>query len=122
MSKLLTPLELKVMNQMWRLEKAFVKEILQQWEDQPAPAYNTVSTTVRILEEKGFVDHEAFGRTHQYYPVVSKLAYQKMLLKHVVSNVFSGSMLNLVSTLVNDDQVSEDELNEIREMIKQAEE
>ena len=67
--KLLTPLELKVMNILWSLKKAFVKEIIAQWPDQDSlPAYNTISTIVRILEEKGYVQHEAFGRSHQYFP------------------------------------------------------
>jgi len=71
--KILTPLELKVMNTLWVLEKAFVKDILKHWDEEPAPAYNTVSTIVRILAEKGFITHKAHGRTHEELEELKKL-------------------------------------------------
>ena len=67
----LTRAEEEVMQVLWKIKKGFVKEILEHF-DEPKPAYNTVSTIVRILQDKGFVDHKAYGRTHEYFPVVSK--------------------------------------------------
>lgn len=115
--KLLTPLELKVMNLLWRLKKGFVKDLIAQWPDSPAPKYNTVSTIVRILEEKGYVGHDSQGRSHCYFPVVSRGKYQQRLLRNVLDNVFAGSMTGLVSTLLNQDSISEGELDELRKII-----
>lgn len=115
--KLLTPLELKVMNILWGLKKAFVKEIIGNWPDKPEPAYNTISTIVRILEEKEFVHHESFGRSHQYFPMISKGKYQKRLLKNVMDNVFSGSVTGMVSSLLSQKKLSDKELNEIKQLL-----
>ncbi len=118
--KLLTPLELKVMNVLWKLKKAFVKDILSQWPDKPKPAYNTISTTVRILETKGYISHKAFGRTHEYFPVVSKFSYQKKLMASVLENAFSGSVTSMVSALLDNDKVSDKELDELQNLINES--
>lgn len=117
--KLLTPLELKVMNLLWTLKKAFVKEIIAHWPDKE-PAYNTISTIVRILEEKGFVAHESFGRSHQYFPLVTKGKYQKRLLKNVMDNVFSGSLTGMVSSLLSQEELSGQDLDEIKQLLDQS--
>ncbi|MEY3441887.1 MAG: hypothetical protein RLZZ519_168 [Bacteroidota bacterium] len=119
--KLLTGLELQVMNQLWDREKAFVKALVDEWPHEPKPAYNTISTVVRILEEKGFVSHEAFGRSHQYFPLVKREEYQKNLMKSVLHNVFSGNVTTMVSTLVDNEDISSKELDAIRKMIDEAE-
>jgi predicted transcriptional regulator len=119
--KLLTPLELKVMNLLWKLKKAFVKEIIAEWGEEPQPAYNTVSTIVRILEEKEFVGHEAQGRSHRYFPLMSKGQYQRRYLKNTVENVFSGSLKGLVSTLLNSGSLSKKEIEELRDLIDKSE-
>ena len=119
--KLLTGLELKVMNLLWAKEKAHVKDIIEIWDEVPVPAYNTVSTVVRILEEKGFVGHEALGRSHKYFPQLTKADYQKRLMKNVLESVFSGSVTSLVSTLVDDKKLSGTEIDEIKKMIDQHE-
>ena len=119
--KLLTGLELQVMNQLWDREKAFVKAVVDEWPHEPKPAYNTISTVVRILEEKGFVSHEAFGRSHQYFPLVKREEYQKNLMKSVLQNVFSGNVTTMVSTLVDNEDISSKELDAIRKMIDEAE-
>ncbi|MBK9450646.1 MAG: BlaI/MecI/CopY family transcriptional regulator [Bacteroidetes bacterium] len=119
--KLLTGLELQVMNQLWDREKAFVKAVVDEWPHEPKPAYNTISTVVRILEEKGFVSHEAFGRSHQYFPLVKREEYQKNLMKSVLQNVFSGNVTSMVSTLVDNEDISSKELDAIRKMIDEAE-
>ncbi|MEL6590483.1 MAG: BlaI/MecI/CopY family transcriptional regulator [Bacteroidota bacterium] len=122
-SEFLTPLELKVMNILWVLKKAFVKDIISEWPgpEKEQPAYNTISTIVRILEDKQYVGHESFGRSHQYFPLISKGKYQKRLLKNVMENVFSGSLTGMVSSLLDDNQLSSDELKEIKNIIEDSE-
>ncbi len=125
MSKLLTPLELKVMNILWKLKKGFVKDILERWPEDPEPdakkpAYNTVSTTVRILEDKGYIDHKAFGRTYEYFPSISKAEYQKRLLGNVIENAFGGSVKSLMSALVDADKVSDKDLTDIQDLIDKS--
>jgi BlaI family transcriptional regulator, penicillinase repressor len=119
--KLLTGLELQVMNLLWDRERAFVKALVDEWPLEPKPAYNTVSTVVRILEEKEFVSHEAFGRSYQYFPLVTREEYQKNLMKSVLHNVFSGNVTTMVSTLVDNEKLSSTELDAIRKMIDEAE-
>lgn len=119
--KLLTGLELKVMNVLWDQKNAFVKELIEHWGEEPVPAYNTISTVVRILQEKEYVAHEAFGRSHRYFPKVSREDYQKRLMKNVLTNVFAGSVTNMVSTLVDNEELSSNELEEIKKMIDDAE-
>jgi len=120
MSKLLTPLELKVMNILWKLEKAFVNHVLDEWNEDPKPAYNTISTTIRILEEKGFIQHEAFGRTHRYSPLISQSDYQKNLMTNIIQNAFSGSLSSLVSAIVDNEHLSNEEISEIQELINKS--
>ena len=120
--KLLTPLELKVMNILWQLKQAFVKEIINEWPEEPKPKYNTVSTIVRILEEKGYAGHEAQGRSHRYNPIITKGKYQQKLVRNVLDNVFSGSLTGMVSSLINQEQVSSDELDALKKLIEDSDE
>ena len=117
--KLLTPLELKVMNILWKLKKAFVKDILDKWPEKPKPAYNTISTIIRILEKRGYIDHKAFGRTYEYFPSVSKFTYQKRLITSVLDNAFAGSVNSLVSALVDNEKVSDKDLDQLQNLIDQ---
>jgi predicted transcriptional regulator len=114
--KELTKAEEQIMHILWMLEKGFVKDIIQRL-PQPRPAYNTVSTIVRILEKKGFVGHRAFGKTHEYFPLVSKEDYTKMFLKRVMKNYFSNSFQEMVSFFATDRNMSVSELEEIREIV-----
>ena len=118
--KLLTPLELKVMKLLWAKKKAFVKELIAAWPEDPKPAYNTISTIVRILQEKEYVGHEVSGRSHRYYPLVPKPKYQQRLMKNVLDNVFSGSLTGLVSSLLDTESVSQSELDELKAFIEQS--
>lgn len=104
------------MQELWTLEKAFVKEIVDRLPD-PKPAYNTVSTIIRILEKKGFVDHYAYGKTHQYYPLTSKTEYTKSYFKNFLSAYFSNSFQEMVSFFAKEDKMS---LSELEEIIKEA--
>jgi predicted transcriptional regulator len=116
--KELTKAEEQIMQVLWQLEKAFVKEIVEQLPD-PKPAYNTVSTIIRILETKEFVDHEAFGKNFRYYPLISKDDYSKFYLKNFIGNYFSNSYKQMVSFFTSKDSISLNEMEEIRQMIDQ---
>lgn len=115
--KELTRAEEQIMRILWLIEKGFVKEILERLPD-PKPAYNTVSTIVRILEKKGFVSYEAFGKTHQYYPIVSQSEYTKTYLGNFVRNYFQDSYSDLVSFFTQDKNLTVTELEEILQMIQ----
>ncbi len=105
MIKELTKAEEQVMQILWKLDKAFVNDILEKIPE-PKPAYNTVSTIVRILEKKGFVDHEAFGKTHRYFPLVSKSDYTKAYFRNFLSNYFGNSFQEMVSFFAKEDNMS----------------
>ena len=114
----LTRAEEQVMQILWDLEKGFVKEILQNFPE-PRPAYNTVSTIVRILQEKGFVDHKAYGRTHEYYPLVSRDDYRKSHLSTFVNDYFSNSFEKMVSFFARERKISVREMEEIMKLMKE---
>lgn len=109
--------EEQIMQVLWQLEKAFVKEVIAELPE-PKPHYNTVSTIIRILEDKGFIGHKTYGNTHQYYPLVSKEDYQKREVSNVVKNYFGNSYTKMVLHFAKEDKISEDQLEEILEMIK----
>lgn len=92
----LTKAEEELMQILWGLEKGFMKEILESFPE-PRPKQSTVSTVLKILEEKGFAAHETFGRTHRYYPLVDKEAYASKYFKHFLGNYFDGSFKKMMS-------------------------
>ena len=94
--KTLTKAEEQIMQKLWDMKKAHVKDIIAEL-PRPKPAYNTVSTIIRILERKGFVSHHAHGKTHEYYPLVSKKAYRKTFFGNFFQNYFSNSYLSFTS-------------------------
>ena len=113
----LTNKEEEIMHILWRLKKAFVKEILAEIiEDQPH--YNTLSTIVRNLEEKGFVAYNAFGNTHQYYPIVALEEYRKRFMNVAIETYFDNSYLNMVSHFAQEEKISATELREILAIIE----
>ena len=113
----LTKAEEQVMHVLWKVKKAFVKELLAEM-DEPKPAYNTVSTIIRILEKKGFFGFTAFGKTHQYYPLVSKEDYKTQISKSLVSKYFEGSFENLVSFFAKKEEINVEELDAILKTLK----
>ncbi len=115
--KELTRAEEEIMQILWDLEKGFVKDILDKI-PVPKPAYNTVSTIVRILVKKGFVGYKPYGKTHEYYPVVCKDDYTKKLMKTVFKNYFSNSFQKMVSFFTNEKKLSLAELQEIKSMME----
>ena len=116
--KELTRAEEQLMHILWDLGKGFVKDILEHLPE-PKPAYNTVSTIVRILEKKGFVSHKAYGKTHEYYPLITKEEYTKAYMKNFVKNYFSNSFQEMVSFFTRDKNMSLTELEDIQKMISE---
>lgn len=114
----LTNKEEEVMQLLWKLEKAFVKDLLDAFPGRPKPHYNTLSTMVRNLEEKGFVGHEAFGNTHRYFPTVSREAYRRKFIGDTVAGYFDHNYKSLVSFFAKEEKISADELREIIDLIE----
>ncbi|MEQ8424458.1 MAG: BlaI/MecI/CopY family transcriptional regulator [Cyclobacteriaceae bacterium] len=115
--KELTKAEDQIMQVLWRLEKAFVKDIIDQLPD-PKPAYNTVSTIVRILEKKKFVGYKAYGKTHEYYPLISKENYAHFYLNNMVTGYFNGSFRNLVSFFAKENSMKVQDIDQLVEELK----
>jgi predicted transcriptional regulator len=115
--KELTKAEDQVMQILWKLEHAFVKDIIEELPE-PKPAYNTISTIVRILETKGFVDHKAYGKTHEYFPVISKEKYTKFYLNNLLKGYFNGSFQNLVSFFAKENKMDIKSLEKLLDEIK----
>ena len=116
----LTNKEEEIMHILWKLKKAFVKEIMAEITEEQ-PHYNTLSTIVRNLEEKGFASHNAFGNTHQYYPIVSLEEYRKRFMNTAIDNYFNSSYKNMVSHFAKEEKISAAELREILAMIEKQE-
>jgi predicted transcriptional regulator len=115
--KELTKAEEEIMQVLWELESAFVKDIIQKLPE-PKPAYNTVSTIVRILQQKEFVGHEIHGKSHKYYPLITKEAYTKSFMKGFVKKYFSGSYRQMVSFFTKEDNLSLSELEQLLQELK----
>mgnify|MGYP001203135648 FL=1 len=113
----LTNKEEEIMHVLWKLEKAFVKEVQAGLEDENLH-YNTVSTIVRNLEEKGYVDHKALGKTHQYFPIISREAYGQRFWNEATRRFFDSSYKNMVSFFAKEEKITAEELREILEIIE----
>ncbi|MEL0651098.1 BlaI/MecI/CopY family transcriptional regulator [Algibacter sp. TI.3.09] len=113
----LTNKEEEIMHILWTLEKAFVKDVLAEIKNDK-PHYNTLSTIIRNLEEKGYVAYTAYGKTHQYYPIVSKEDYRKGFMNTAINNYFNNSYKNMVSFFAKEEKISVDELKEIIKLIE----
>jgi len=117
--KELTKAEEQVMLILWTKEKSFVKEIIEDMPE-PKPAYNTVSTIVRILESKGFVDHEVFGKSHRYFPTVTKDAYRAFTANQLMKGYFDESPSNMLSFFLKDKSLNTQDLDEMLKLIEEA--
>lgn len=115
--KELTKAEEQIMQILWDIRKGFVKDIIKKLPE-PKPAYNTVSTIVRILETKGFVGHTAYGKTYEYHPLIEKDKYKSYFLKSFIGSYFGGSFENLVSFFAKENKLDVNELDEILKQIK----
>ena len=112
----LTKAEEQVMQVLWKIGRGFAADLLANFPE-PKPAYNTVLTVVRILEKKGFVGHETFGKANRYYPLVSKEQYSEAFMQHFVQHYFDNSFKSMVSFFAQNKDISMEDLDEIRRMI-----
>jgi len=108
----LTKAEEEVMHIIWQMERCLVRDIIEHLGDPDIP-HSTVSSVVRILEKKGFVDHKAYGKTHEYFPVISKEEYAKQGVSSLMNKYFGGSPKQLVSFLVQNEDMNLKELNDL---------
>ena len=109
--------EEQIMQAFWELNEAFIKEVIPLLPD-PKPHYNSVATIVKILEEKGFLGHQAYGNLYQYHPIISREDYQKHTMKDIVKQYFDGSYPRMLAFFAKEQNLSEKELKEIFKMIK----
>lgn len=112
----LTRAEEDVMQVLWQMEKGFVRELIEKMPE-PRPAYNTVSTIIRILEKKKFVAHETFGKSHRYYPLIGKDAYSEYVLNKHAKNYFGGSFKSMLSFFAKKKDLN---LKEFEELLAQT--
>ena len=115
----LTKKEEEVIQVLWNIEKGFIKDILTELPT--GNHYNTVSTIVRNLEDKGYVSYNAFGKTHQYFPIISKETYSKQFMNIASERFFNNSYKNMVSFFAKNENISAKELREILEIIENKE-
>ena len=113
--KTLTKAEEQIMHILWELETALVRDILEKLPD-PKPAYNTVSTVIRVLEKKGFVNHKSYGSTHEYYPIITKKEYTKFHFGVFMEKYFNNSFSQLASFFSQEQKIS---LSELEDMMKE---
>ncbi|MBX3253661.1 MAG: BlaI/MecI/CopY family transcriptional regulator [Chitinophagaceae bacterium] len=113
----LTRAEEQIMQALWKLEKAFLRELVEAL-PAPRPHQNTVATILKILVEKEFVGIEVFGRMHRYYPLISKEAYSKSTIKNIVKSYFEGSFSNAVSFMVKENNLSVEDLELLLKELK----
>jgi BlaI family penicillinase repressor len=114
----LTKGEAQVMYYIWELEKSFLKDIVEAFPE-PRPAYTTISTVIRVLVKKGYVDFNTYGKIHEYYPLVSRKAYFRKHVKSIINKHFDGSVVSFASFFTGDDAVDLSELEEIKQLIDQ---
>ncbi|MBE9582884.1 BlaI/MecI/CopY family transcriptional regulator [Mucilaginibacter sp. JRF] len=115
--KELTKAEEQIMQILWQLNEGIVKDIIERMPE-PKPAYNTVSTVVRVLEGKGLVDHKAYGNSHVYFPLMSEDEYKKFSLNKIMNNYFDNSYKSLVSFIADEKKLGVKELDELAELIE----
>ena len=114
----LTRAELEIMQVIWKKGKVLVQHDILEEMPEPKPAYNTVSTIVRILESKGFVSHKAYGRTYEYFPLVAKEEYTGTYMRTVLDNFFDGSVSRMVNFFSSQQSISTEETDEILRILK----
>lgn len=115
----LTKAEERIMQVLWKLQKAFVKDIIDELDDEPKPPYNTISSIVRLLEKKGYVNYKAYGKTYEYFPAISKDEYTKTTFSKLFSGYFDNSPGSLLSFMVKEEKLSENDIEEIQKIINQ---
>ena len=113
----LTNKEEEIMHIIWKLKKAFVKDVLAEIK-KDTPHYNTLSTIIRNLEDKGYVGYTAYGKTHQYFPIIKKEDYRNRFMSNAIKDYFNSSYKNVVSFFAQEEKISIEELKEIIDLIE----
>jgi len=113
----LTKSEERIMQIVWKLEKAFVKDIIEELDEEPKPPYNTISSIVRLLEKKGYVAYKAYGKTYEYFPAISKADYTKTSFSKLFAGYFDNSPTSLLSFMVKEQALSEKDIAELQSLI-----
>jgi len=113
----LTKTEERIMQVLWKLETAFVKDIIDEIDEEPKPPYNTISSIVRILVKKGFLSYKAYGKTYEYFPAISKEEYTKTTFSKILSGYFDNSPVSLLSFMVKEQQLSDKDIEELNALI-----
>lgn len=117
-NRLLTEVELELMTLVWRLERATVKEVISHLPEDRNLAYTTVATVMKVLEQKGFLQCQKNSYAHIFVPLVSKLVYEKLYLKHMVVNIFDGEPVALVQRLLDTTSLGKEEIQKIEDALK----
>ncbi|UOE48854.1 BlaI/MecI/CopY family transcriptional regulator [Mucilaginibacter sp. SMC90] len=113
----LTKTEERVMQVIWKLKTAFVKDIIDALPDDPKPPYNTISSVVRLLEKKGYVGYKAYGKTYEYFALISKPEYRKVSFKKMLAGYFDDSATSLLSFMAKEEKLSADDIKTIQDII-----
>lgn len=107
------------MQVIWDLKRGFVKDVIDKL-GEPTPPYNTISSLIRLLEKKGFVGHRAYGKTYEYFPLISKIAYRSYTFKNFVANYFDGVSGNVLSFMLEEQNLSTEEIERAVEEINKT--
>lgn len=113
----LTKAEERIMQVIWKLQKAFVKDIIDELEEEPKPPYNTISSIVRLLEKKGYISYKAYGKTYEYFPAITKEDYTKTTFSKMFSGYFDSSPASLLSFMVKEENLSAADIAELKALI-----
>lgn len=113
----LTKAEERIMQIIWKLRKAFVKDIIAEMDEEPKPPYNTISSILRLLVKKGYVSYKAYGKTYEYFPSVSKEEYTKTTFSKLFSGYFDSSPASLFSFMVKKEKLSKEDIEELKALI-----
>ena len=117
----LTRKEEELMKILWKIKEGFVKDIAHEY-PAPTPHYNTISSLVRLLEEKGYIGHKAYGNTHLYFPLIEKQEYRKFFIKDIVKDYFDNSYKQTVSMFIDEQKLTQEDLDELMDLIKSKKE
>ena len=114
----LTAKEEEIMQILWEIERGLVHDVIERL-SKPKPPYSTVSSVIRILERKAYVGHKAYGKTHEYFPLISKKEYRKRTFRYMLQNYFDNSLENVVSFMVKEEKLKPEDIEEINRIIEQ---
>lgn len=116
----LTKTEERIMQVLWKLRKAFIKDIIELLPDKPKPPYNTVSSVVRILERKGYAGFKAYGKTHEYFPLISRTEYRAASFHRLLTQYFDNSPAALVSFMVREEALDQQDVQQLLTLLHQS--